>query len=199
MKQYRQIVFVFYNKQVINELIKLSIDYAYIKHDKDKQEPHYHFYSKFKSPKSTTTIGNICKKLKEKFNENIFFEPLKSNELINYFLHIKDKNKYQYNLNDIKSNIKDLVINKETLNEQNTKTLAEIAICEIDKGIPIPVIIRKNPKLLYSIGNLIKYRELVSMEYTPIYSKASQLVADMIFEARKNEDAHFIQNQENKA
>lgn len=188
MRQYRQVVFVFYDKRNIDDIS--CVDYAWIYHNKDKQEPHYHFYAKFNSPKSHKTLLNFCKKQKDKYGQNIFFEPLKSDQLITYFLHQKQPDKYQYKVTDIHSSLSELKIDKEIIKKDKSTTLAEVAIDLLDRGYPIPIIIRQNPKLLYSISALVKYKELLStIDFIPQKKEtASQITADLIFEAKKEEN-----------
>lgn len=83
----------------------------YIRHDQDVTEegelkkPHYHFVIKLKS---ACTISALSKRLGVAEN---MIEPIKKsfNGSLKYLIHFKDDNKYQYDVEEVKSNSEKLL------------------------------------------------------------------------------------------
>lgn len=79
-------------------LLKQAKHWAWILHNRDDKEPHYHIYVSFytkKSPKQVLSMINS--------EENTFWEEMKSTpqDLLTYFTHEKEVNKSQYEFNEI--------------------------------------------------------------------------------------------------
>ena len=87
--------------------IEKSYDYAYILHDKDRDEngnikkSHYHVVIRFTNQKWNTSVAkelNIA--------ENYLEEPRNFDNALMYLIHFNDVDKYQYNIDDVKGPLK---------------------------------------------------------------------------------------------
>lgn len=167
--QSRTVCCIVYSLEDIQSLISqfsfADYEYAYILHDKDLKsdgslkEPHYHFYGSRKSPITEQTLKNFVKTCKQ----NVLYENLKStdNALLRYFLHCDNNDKYQYKEEDIVSNF-DV---HSRLYKGVSSTVNPVDIINMfDNGFTTLEIIRKYPKLIYSIANLQRYEKLVKAE-----------------------------------
>lgn len=77
------------------ELIK-RYNYAYIKHDKDGGKEHYHVVVAFPNYRYKTAL---CEELGIPPN---YIEPVRSIEgMLTYLIHLNDKQKYQYKIEDV--------------------------------------------------------------------------------------------------
>ena len=77
------------------EIIK-KYNYAYIKHDKDGVKEHYHVVMAFPNYRYKTSL---CEELGIPPN---YIEPVRSIEgMLTYLIHLNDKQKYQYKLEDV--------------------------------------------------------------------------------------------------
>lgn len=79
-------------------LLKQAKHWAWILHNRDDSEPHYHIYVSFytkKSPKQVLSMINS--------EENTFWEEMKGTpqDLLTYFTHEKEVNKHQYEFSEI--------------------------------------------------------------------------------------------------
>lgn len=141
-------------------------EYAYIYHDKDKQEdgslkpPHYHFYGHRKSPITEQSLKNFAKKC----SQNIFYENLKSNDgaLLRYFIHIDNEDKYHYEESEIIANF-DIQSKLHNFQVEQKVDPADI-VSMFEQGFNTYQIIKKYPKLLYSIASLQRFEKLVLFE-----------------------------------
>lgn len=99
--------------------IEKQFNYAYILHDKDiwekdqinektgqmehkkgdKKKEHYHVLITFENARSEKTIQEIIE------NEKIHIEKSSFYEMARYLIHLDNPNKYQYKIQDIKTNI----------------------------------------------------------------------------------------------
>lgn len=79
-------------------LLKSAKHWAWIYHDKDDKEPHYHIYVSFATKKSGNQLLSLIDG-----NSNTFYEGLKgtAQDLIIYFTHENQQNKYQYDNENI--------------------------------------------------------------------------------------------------
>lgn len=97
-----------------------NYEHLYIKHDKDLKEdgslkkPHYHIILKFKNYKWLSALSD---ELSIPMN---YFEKIRSlDNMLTYFLHYKEENKYHYNFDDLvgssllKSKLKKIINNFE--------------------------------------------------------------------------------------
>lgn len=94
---------------VLREAQNYFINYAWILHDKDNLEdgtpkkPHIHFYGNKKNATSSEAVSKVTGVPISNINH------VKSwNGAIRYLTHIDYSDKYQYNIDDISTNIKDL-------------------------------------------------------------------------------------------
>lgn len=117
--RYRLFTFVLYedsdsyNFDDVLRIVKGYKYYAYIKHDKDKlndefKKPHYHCIVK---------LDNACTKLalskKLGLPTNYIMNVRNERSMIRYLIHMDDKDKYQYNYNEIcKSPLYDRYVSK---------------------------------------------------------------------------------------
>lgn len=118
------------NKEHVNalELIKQSYDYAYILHDKDTKEngdinkPHWHV---------VITTGNNAiwnTSLADTLGIDVVFTGEKIKKLdraLEYLIHFNDSDKFQYNIDEVKGNLKNRM--KLSMN-QTDKTEGEKVI-----------------------------------------------------------------------
>lgn len=169
-RQARVVCCIFYSLEDINLFIDkfgfADFEYAYIYHDNDKnkdgtdKEPHYHFYGRRKSPITEQSLKNFAKSCQQ----NYFYENLKSNDnaLLVYFTHAECNDKYQYPLSDIVANFDiQLRINQPCIND---KVDPSIIISLFDEGLTTVDIIKRFPKLIYSVSNLHKYEKLLRFQ-----------------------------------
>lgn len=165
--QSRVVCCIFYSLDDIQCFIdKLKFDngrYAYIYHDKDKNKdgtdkmPHYHFYGRRQSPILQQTLAKFQKKCKE----NVMFENLRSTDahFLAYFTHDECEDKVKYNPDDIIANF-DVQTVIATGTSSNIVDPADI-LAMFDNGCSTLEIIRRYPKLIYSVSNLLKVEILV--------------------------------------
>lgn len=93
-------------------MIKNFKDYAYIVHDKDFNEngelkkEHIHFLVKFKNPRS---IEGLANEIGIKSN---YIEDTKKDykQGLRYLIHLDDKDKYQYNINEVYGPLKKILL-----------------------------------------------------------------------------------------
>ena len=98
-----------FDTQMFNLLQENEV--IYIRHDKDvteegeEKKPHYHFVIKLKT---ACTLSALSKRLG--IAENMI-EPIKKsfNGSLKYLIHFKDDNKYNYDMDDVKSNSEKLL------------------------------------------------------------------------------------------
>ena len=77
-------------KQILAE----TQHYAWIYHNKDEKEPHYHVILRFKNPKTVTTVKKL---LKGNSDQNVLAQPVVSLKgAYEYLLHQNEENKYKY-------------------------------------------------------------------------------------------------------
>lgn len=95
---------------IYNKIVNLPYTYFIIKHDSDDSKLHYHISIYTTSP---TTIKVISKKLDIAENyikiKDDFGNRYNLKRTIAYLIHYDMKDKYNYNINDIITNNKDLV------------------------------------------------------------------------------------------
>lgn len=170
---------------MLNFIQKFGFDkgrFAYILHDKDKDNDgnlkpkHYHLYAKRNSMITAQSIDNFCKSC----NENLFYENLHytDSSILRYLIHKGDLDKYQYDINDVVCNFD---LSSEINKVYDDKVDISCVIDMLDSGVPIPQIVRKFPKLLYSIGSLIKYRdELIYMSKGGLVPKTTNDISPYV-------------------
>ncbi|MBQ2711734.1 MAG: hypothetical protein IJF66_07315 [Clostridia bacterium] len=135
--------------------------FAFIEHDKDKlenNEPkprHIHLALVLKSARTVQQITKKFTNLEENAG-NCFGEPTKSNKaIIQYFLHINEKDKYQYNEEDIISNNLEYFKNDTTEDIDNCYLIIE----DIMKGKSLLDLVKVyGRELLYHYN---QYKEIV--------------------------------------
>lgn len=140
-------------------------EYAYVFHDRDVnydgslKVSHYHLYAKRRSPITADTLASFRSTCKQ----NFFYENvLKEQSLLSYLTH-SGSDKFQYPVSAIISNF-----DVQAKIDSTQPVKSDINIVEVldllDNGYSIRSIIRKFPKLLYSISSLRSYREISSVE-----------------------------------
>lgn len=77
------------------DLIK-NYDYAYILHNKDTNEPHYHVVVAFNNYRYLNAIS-------DEFDiPSNYIQPIRSLEgMLTYLIHLNDKSKFQYDINEV--------------------------------------------------------------------------------------------------
>ena len=90
---------------------KLDCTYFIIKHDKDENKTHYHISLCFKKP---TTLNVVSKKLQVPENyikiKDDFGKRYTLKTTIGYLIHYNNGDKHNYNIDDIITNNKDVVM-----------------------------------------------------------------------------------------
>lgn len=99
------------NERVI-KLVKKYPKYAYIKHDKDDAEEHYHYYIEFENARS---LNSVARELN--IPENMIEQVYSKSGILNYLTHENSNGKYHYDISEITSNF-DL---KTEINEDGRK------------------------------------------------------------------------------
>lgn len=98
------------------EKVKQSYDHAYILHDKDVTEegelkkPHWHVVIRFNN---ATWASSICKELG--IEQNYIEETKKFDNAMQYLIHYNDTDKAQYDVNEVKGNLKNRLV--ESINK----------------------------------------------------------------------------------
>ena len=121
-----------FDTQMFNLLQENEV--IYIRHDKDvteegeEKKPHYHFVIKLKT---ACTLSALSKRLG--IAENMI-EPIKKsfNGSLKYLIHFKDDNKYNYDMDDVKSN-----------SEKLLKRFKELVSDEIPGGDHVILIVKQ--------------------------------------------------------
>lgn len=167
-RQSRVLCCIFYSLDDIHLFIdKLKLDngrYAYIYHDKDiktdgtPKEPHYHFYARRQSPFTPQTVARLIAKC----SQNVLVENLKStdNAFLGYFTHDEVADKAKYDPADIVANFDVSRVFNSPAGKSQYIDPAEI-IAMFDDGYTTIDVIRRYPKLLYSVSNLTKTEMLI--------------------------------------
>lgn len=139
--------------------------YAYIYHDKDEKEPHYHLYIHFISRRRLNWLDH--EKLKHTFVQNVMCERvIDVNQLILYFLHRNSPEKYQYNVEDIISNYNFMDFN-ENEKDDNADILEGI-IAIIERRLTWSEFLKRYPKLIFSMTNIKRTYDVLFNEYYKI-------------------------------
>lgn len=116
------------NERII-KIVEKYPKYAYIKHDKDDAEVHYHYYVEFPNPRS---IKNVAQELK--IPENMLEQVYNKRGILEYLTHKNELNKHHYDDSEIKTNmdfteeIKAQAVSKEEIE------LIINAIADYDEG-----------------------------------------------------------------
>lgn len=127
----RNVDIILYDEGFLDKFINIceiqQFDYAYILHDKDilddgtLKKAHYHFRVFSDLQKSISAWSKVFD-----YPENLI-EKLDDKRLsIRYLIHIDNKEKYQYNQNDINSNIDDIDKYFKDNKQEESKQLKEI-------------------------------------------------------------------------
>jgi len=159
--QFRKAFIRCYKKSSVDKVIKGALFYAYIKHEKesDEKKAHFHIVVEWKSPKAKSTIENFDK------DDNFSFLAWKSGA-VDYLTHKNDKSKLQYSVNDIVSShpVADLQeVEKKSIAERKYEALG-VAIDYIMGNLSFKQVLKLAPQLIYSIGSIVKARELYAYE-----------------------------------
>lgn len=104
------------NERII-KLVKKYPKYAYIKHDKDDAEPHYHYYIEFPNPRAISAVASELK-----IPENMIQQVFDKRGILNYLTHENSNGKFHYDKSEIITNM-DLLTEVE--NTQNKITHEE--------------------------------------------------------------------------
>lgn len=185
-----QFSLVCYTKNDLDLLISKDIKrYAYIYHDKDTKEPHYHLFISTLNPRRRNWLDTW--KLTNIPEQNIFCEPCKDfNALMLYFLHRKNPEKYQYELTSICANFEfnavDNIESNEHLDTYNT------IINIIEKKDTWRNLFKTNPKLIFSAGSLKTAHDLIKNEdeYYLLQKQKTE------FEKQQAEFKKFVEDME---
>ena len=155
---------VVYDKSDLEYIIRLkTVDkYAYIYHDKDESEPHYHLYIHFMSRRRLNWLEH--EKLTHAFKQNIMCERvIDVNQLFLYFLHRNSPEKYQYSVKDIISNYNFLDTNENAKDDN-----ADILQCIMDiveRKLTWAEFLKRYPKLIFSMSNIKRTYDVLFNEY----------------------------------
>lgn len=146
-----------------------SVDkYAYIYHDKDDSEPHYHLYVHFTSRRRLNWLEH--EKLTHTFRQNVMCERvIDVNQLFLYFLHRNNPGKYQYDIKDIKSNYN--FLDTEENNKDDNAEILENIIAIVERRLTWSDFLKKYPKLIFSMSNIKRTYDILFNEYYNIIRK----------------------------
>lgn len=123
------------------ELIK-KYDYAYILHDKDNVKPHYHVVMAFNNYRY---LNSVAEELTIPSN---YIEPVRSlDSILMYLIHLNDKSKYQYKLEEIQAS--------KSLYDKLVKAYKNNGLEEESKILDLIEYIERNEYITYS--RFIKY------------------------------------------
>lgn len=86
------------NDRVI-KIVEKYPKYAYIKHDKDDAEVHYHYYIEFSNPRSLTAVAHELQ-----IPENMIEQVYSKRGILEYLTHENAKGKHHYDPSEIFSN-----------------------------------------------------------------------------------------------
>lgn len=92
-------------EEVIQNIIDLNYDYAYILHDKDDAKPHYHIVI-YLGRDQKKTLNTIFKEVAIPNKQDIEIMPSLKNAL-QYLIHYNNENKYHYSVDEVVGNLKD--------------------------------------------------------------------------------------------
>lgn len=87
------------NERII-KIVKKYPKYAYIKHDKDDAEEHYHYYIEFLNPRSLQSVANELK-----IPDNMLEPVYNKKGILQYLTHENAKGKHQYDVSEIQTNM----------------------------------------------------------------------------------------------
>ena len=155
---------IVYDKSDLEYIINMhTVDkYAYIYHDKDESEPHYHLYVHFTSRRRLKWLEH--EKLTHTFVQNVMCERvIDVNQLFLYFLHRNKPDKYQYNVDDIISNYNFMDTN-ENAKDDNSDIL-ECIIAIIEHKLTWSEFLRRYPNLIFSMSNIKRTYDVLFNEY----------------------------------
>lgn len=100
---YRWSLVIYGNEEDVLKVCRASQHYAYILHDKDKKEPHWHLVCTFKIWKSLSSIKSIIDN-----GQNVLGEEIHDKQAAyRYLTHKDNPEKYQYEEEDVKSDNKE--------------------------------------------------------------------------------------------
>lgn len=116
-------------------LLESALHYAYIRHDDDGVEPHYHVLLVFKNARAFDGLKSLIKS-----NQNTLGEVVKSDlrSMFDYLLH-EDKDKKQYSVDDVVSDDVDFWLSCSHDSDNTTDSLID----DILAGTPLRVLARK--------------------------------------------------------
>ena len=155
---------VVYDKSDLEYIINMpSVDrYAYIYHDKDESEPHYHLYVHFTSRRRLKWLE--YEKLTHTFAQNVMCERvIDVNQLFLYFLHRNNPEKYQYSIEDIVSNYNFMDV-QENEKDDNADILEGI-IAIVERRLTWSEFLKRYPKLIFSMSNIKRTYDVLFSEY----------------------------------
>lgn len=118
------------NERII-KIVEKYPKYAYIKHDKDDAEVHYHYYIEFPSPRS---LDAVAKELD--IPPNMLEQVYSKKGILQYLTHENAHDKHHYDVSEIKTNM-DLITEINNNNEgvtQEQRDLIINTIADYDEG-----------------------------------------------------------------
>nr|DAP12887.1 MAG TPA: Plasmid like replication protein [Inoviridae sp.] len=100
---YRWSLVIYGNEEDVLKVCRVSQHYAYILHDKEEKEPHWHLLCTFKVWKSLASIKSIIDN-----GQNVLGEEIHDKQAaFRYLTHKDNPEKYQYEEEDVKSDNKE--------------------------------------------------------------------------------------------
>ena len=92
-------------EEVIQHIIDLNYEYAYILHDKDDAKNHYHIII-YLGREQKKTLNTIFKEIDIPNKQDIEIMPSLKNAL-QYLIHYNNDNKYHYSIDEVVGSLKD--------------------------------------------------------------------------------------------
>lgn len=155
---------IVYDKSDLDYIIRMkTVDkYAYIYHDKDESEPHFHLYIHFVSRRRLNWLEH--EKLTHTFKQNVMCERvIDVNQLFLYFLHRNSPEKYQYHVKDIISNYNFLDTNENS--KDDNADILECIIAIVERKLTWSEFLKRYPKLIFSMSNIKRTYDVLFNEY----------------------------------
>lgn len=86
------------NDRIIR-IVKRYPKYAFICHDKDEGETHYHYYIEFPNPRSLDSVASELK-----IPSNMIEQVYNKKGILQYLTHQNESNKFHYDISEVESN-----------------------------------------------------------------------------------------------
>ncbi len=163
-KSRRWVIVTYATPKEFQQLLDEAIEWAYIYHDKDEKEPHYHIYLRFENPRWFEGLKKLINS-----EQNTLGQPAKSTKqnIIKYFTHENEPQKHKYKNEDIERNDNFEITLKELQQEKNEEFIEDLmnGLTLKEMGIKYGRDFMKNYKKYYEFAQDVKKEELYKTNY----------------------------------